>query len=99
MNMKIPKKSNRYCSKCKKRTEHKVTNEKGGGKRGVLGKGRRKDWKIEHGYGGFPYPDPQKSSRWGVKQSKKTNLRYKCSVCNKTSFKKAGRRSKRVEMV
>ena len=67
--MKIPKKVNRYCRKCNKTTPHKVSHEKSGGRRGVLGKGRRKLFKMEHGYGGFPYPNPQKSSRWGIKLS------------------------------
>ncbi len=97
--MKIPKKVNRYCPYCKKKTEHKVTNEKSGGRRGVLGKGRRKKYKMEHGYGGFPYPNPQKSTRWGIKQSKKTNLRYKCTVCGKISVQKSGVRAKKVELV
>jgi len=97
--MKIPKARRKYCPKCKKVTDHKVSQQKSGGQRGVLGKGRRKLWNMKHGYGGFPYPNPQKSQRWGVKISKKTNLRYTCKVCKKTSVGKKGRRSKKLEMV
>jgi large subunit ribosomal protein L44e len=95
--MKIPKVKNRYCPKCRKHTEHKVIVEKSGSRRGTLGKGRRKLYTMKHGYGGFPYPNPQKSQRWGVKLSKKVNLKFTCSKCKKSHLQKRGKRAKKVE--
>ena len=95
--MKLPKVKRKYCAKCRKHTEQKVTLEKSGGKRGTLGKGRRKLYKMKHGYGGLPYPNPQKSQRWGVKLSKKVNLKFTCKECGKSSLQKKGKRAKKVE--
>ena len=40
-----------------------------------------------------------KWKRYGKKASKKTDLRYECSVCKKIHMQKKGKRAKRVEFV
>ncbi len=35
--------------------------------------------------------------RYGKKQTKKTDLRYTCKECSKTSMQKKGKRTKKVE--
>ena len=97
--MKIPKEINRYCPKCKKVTKHKLVQVKSGKKRGKLTIGaRRYERKIE-GYTGFPRPKPENSKKWGVKLTKKVDLRYKCEECGKMHMRKKGFRAKKLEMV
>ncbi len=96
--MKMPKKQKRYCPKCKKNTEQKVSREKTSGNRGKLGKGRRKLAKIKKGYGGFPYPKIEKGNRYGSKNTKKVALKYECPVCKKKTISKRGFRAKKFEM-
>lgn len=96
--MKVPKRQKRYCPKCNKHTEHKVTKERTSGNRGKLGKGRRKLKKIEHGYGGFPYPKLEKGNRYGSKTSKKVTFKYECTECSHAHLSKEGIRARKVEM-
>lgn len=94
--MKIPKLKKRYCPFCKKKTEQKVSLVKSGGKRGKLGKGRRKLKKIEHGYKGYPYPKMEHGTKYGAKTSKKATFVFECTVCKKKNIWKKGKRSKKV---
>ena len=97
--MKMPKEIRRYCPTCRKHTLHKVIQVKTGKKRGKLKIGaRRYESKIK-GYGGFPRPKPEKSKKWGVKLTKKVDLRYKCAECGKMHIRKEGFRVKKIEMV
>ncbi|MHA1872586.1 MAG: hypothetical protein ACTSVB_00620, partial [Candidatus Heimdallarchaeaceae archaeon] len=50
------------------------------------------------GYTGFPRPKPENSKKWGVKLTKKLDLRYKCSVCGKMTIRKKGFRVKKLEL-
>lgn len=95
--MKLPKKMNRHCPYCKKHTEHKVVLVKKG-KQSVLKKTRYRIKKIKRGYGGMPYPQQQKGVKYGAKQTKKSDIRYECSVCKKQHSQKKGFRSKKLEM-
>lgn len=97
--MKLPKEKKRYCPKCKKTTVHKVAQTKGGGKRNALNEGTRRFEKKREGYGSFPRKKPEKSKRWGVKQSKKIDLRFTCKTCKYTSMNKKGFRIKKIEWV
>ena len=99
--MKIPKSKKRYCKFCKKATEHKVSQVKSGSKRGTLkwgsiqralkrsvpGTGNKNRWGSK----------PAKPKRTGAKTSKKTNIKYTCSVCKKSTLQKKGIRTKKVE--
>lgn len=92
----IPKTKKRFCPTCRKQTEQKVTIAKTSGKRGKLGKGRRKLKKMEHGYRGFPYAKIEHGTKYGAKTSKKVVLVFQCSVCKKKNLWKKGKRSKKV---
>jgi len=104
--MKIPKVMKRLCKFCKKHTEHKVHNQsfKGlnkthplsrGSKRRTMSRGLRRGTGNR---GRFSRPPIAKWKMTGAKNTKKTDLRYTCSTCKKTSMQKSGIRAKRVEL-
>lgn len=104
--MKIPKQIKRYCPKCNKATEHKVDQYKSAGKRGSLshgsivrarkrGQGRGAGNKGKWG----SKPAISKFKRTGAKISKKTTLRYRCTVCKKATQQSKGTRTKKVEII
>ena len=104
--MKIPKVIKRYCPHCNKSTDHKVDQYKSVGKRGSLshgsiaramrrGQGRGAGNKGKWG----SKPAISKFKRTGAKISKKTTLRYRCSVCKKATQQSSGYRAKKVEIV
>lgn len=105
--MKIPKQMKRFCPFCKKHTEHKVTLQKHRGlsKTHTQSRGsqtRTKKRGSRAGTGNLGRYSRRALAQWkmtGAKASKKTDLRYTCSVCQKTHVQKAGKRSKKVEMV
>ncbi len=95
--VKIPKKTKRYCPKCKKHTEHKVkqakTRPRPKTRKRALSWGVRHMAKVLAGHGGFPRPKPHGKD----KTSQKLNLQYECPVCNYKHFKQNPKRAKRVE--
>jgi len=100
--MKLPKQEKRYCKKCKKHTDHKLSQVKGK-ERSALKKGsiqRAKKRGEGRGYGNLgkygSKPAIGKWKRTGAKASKKTNLKYTCTVCKKASLQKKGIRAKKV---
>ena len=102
--MKIPKAMKRLCKTCKTHTEHKVAqNKKRKASSLSLGsKYRAKKRGVARGVGSlgrYSKPAVTKFKRTGAKNTKKTDLRYACSVCKKSSAQKVGIRSKRVEFV
>ena len=98
--MKIPKKTNRYCPFCRKKTEHKIVNVSTGQKRGTLTRGsisRAKLRGLGRGIGN--------KGKWGskpavskfkrkTKTTKKSNIMYTCNECKKSKYRK-GSRNKR----
>jgi large subunit ribosomal protein L44e len=102
--MKIPKAMKRLCKKCKKHTEHKVgvakkktarslskgskyRVRKSGAARGIGSRGK------------YSRPAISKFKRTGAKSTKKTDLRYTCNTCKKTSVQAYGVRVKKVEFI
>lgn len=100
--MKLPKTIKRHCPFCKKHTEHKITQtkkhnpssltygskhraRKRGKARGIGNRGR------------YSKPAISKFKMTGKKQSKKTDLRFECSVCKKTHVQRKGFRAKKIE--
>ncbi len=95
--MKIPKKTNRYCPYCKKKTDQKIKLVSTGAKRGTLTRGsisRAKARGLGRGIGN--------KGRWGSKPAvtkfkrkskttKKTNIMYTCTVCKKSKYKDSSR--------
>lgn len=101
--MKIPKTRKRYCPYCKKHTDHKVSQVKTGGKRGTLKHGsiNRAIKRLGLGSGNLGRwgSKPAKTKRGGAKGSKKTNTKYTCSVCKKTTQQLQGKRAKKIESI
>ncbi|MCW1291544.1 MAG: 50S ribosomal protein L44e [Candidatus Rehaiarchaeum fermentans] len=96
--MKLPSKRRMYCKYCKKHTIHEVIIVKPG-KRGKLTAGsRRKLWNIEHGYGSTPYPMFEHAKR-KVKNVKRYNVIYRCTVCKKAQVQRRGKKAKKVEII
>ncbi len=97
--MKIPKKTNRYCPYCKKKTDQKIKLVSTGAKRGTLTRGsitRARARGLGRGMGN--------KGKWGSKPAvskfkrkskttKKTNIMYTCAECGKSKYQKKGIRS------
>ena len=102
--MKIPKSLKRYCKYCRKHTEHKVAQNK---KRqpSSLSRGSKYRARLRGrargvgNLGRYSKPAVTKFKRTGAKSTKKTDLRYTCSVCKKMTNQPYGIRAKRVEFV
>ncbi|HLC63379.1 MAG TPA: 50S ribosomal protein L44e [Candidatus Nanoarchaeia archaeon] len=102
--MKIPKTTKRYCKFCKKHTEQKIAEvkgkERGSQKKGSLQRAYKRG--RGRGFGNLgKYGSKPPISKWkrtGAKTSKKTNLKYTCSVCKKTTVQKKGTRTKKLVM-
>ena len=102
--MKLPKTKRMHCPKCKKHTEHKVTeakkrtigtahpqsygSKKRAKKRGCMSSGSK---------GRYSKPALSKWKMTGKKQSKKIDLRYTCTECKKAHTAGKAWRAKRVE--
>ena len=100
--MKLPKTMKRYCPYCRKHTEHKVMQSKRKGP-SALTKGSKKRARkrgAARGHGNLGRYSKPAISKWkmtGKKASKKTDLRYECSVCKKQHAQRKEIRSKKVE--
>ncbi|PIN76678.1 50S ribosomal protein L44e [Candidatus Woesearchaeota archaeon CG10_big_fil_rev_8_21_14_0_10_36_11] len=102
--MKIPKSAKRLCKTCKKHTDHKIAQNK---KRtasslswGSKYRARKRgDARGTGNMGRYSKPAVSKWKRTGAKATKKTDLRYTCTVCKKMSSQRSGIRAKRVEFV
>ncbi|MBI2146319.1 50S ribosomal protein L44e [Candidatus Woesearchaeota archaeon] len=102
--MKLPKTMQRFCRHCKTHTEHKVFQNKKRApsslSRGSKYRARKRGRARGTGnLGRYSKPAVTKFKRTGAKSTKKTDLRYTCSVCNKTSMQPYGIRAKRVELI
>ena len=71
-----PKKKKVHCKKCKKHTEHKVTQYKAG-KASNFAQGKRRYDRKQQGFGGKTKPIFHKKA----KTTKKITLRLECKVC------------------
>ncbi len=96
--MKLPKKTNRYCPYCKKKTEHKIKIVGTGFQRGTLTRGSKSRAKLRglnRGIGNkgrYSKPAVSKFKR-KTKTNKKTNLMYTCQECKKSKYQKKGQRT------
>ena len=100
--MKIPKKTKRFCPKCKNRTEHKIDLVSTGHKRGTLKWGsllRAKKRGMNRGKGN--------KGKWGSKKAikswkrkTKTTMRrvviYTCKTCKKSKLANHSRRVSKI---
>jgi ribosomal protein L44E len=102
--MKKPKTMKRLCKHCKKHTEQKVAQNKKktasslslGSKYRARLRGRARGIGS---LGRYSKPAATKFKRAGAKATKKTDLRYTCTVCKKVSSQSYGVRVKRVEFI
>jgi large subunit ribosomal protein L44e len=100
--MKLPKTINRFCPYCKKHTQHKVASNKKKSPRSMtygskLRAKRRGSAKGIGNLGRYSKPAITKFKMTGKKTSKKTDLRYECTVCKKQHMQKKGFRAKKIE--
>ncbi|MEM2933032.1 MAG: 50S ribosomal protein L44e [Candidatus Pacearchaeota archaeon] len=101
--MKLPKKVKRYCKYCKKHTEQKVELVSAAHTRGSLKRGSPQRARLRgknRGYGNLGRYSKPPISRWKrkTKGSKKTNILYTCTVCNKSMPQSKGIRASKVEL-
>jgi len=96
--MKIPKKINRFCPYCKKKTEQKIDLVGTGSKRGTLKRGSISRAKLRDAYPGKGNK-PKGGSKPAIKKWKrktKTTTRkviiYKCQECKKSTHAKNSQR-------
>ncbi len=102
--MKMPKQMNRFCKKCKTHTPHKVLMAKrkqaSAMSHGSKYRARKKGQARGFGnLGRFSKPAVTNFKMTGKKQTKKTDLRYTCNTCKKTSVQNGGFRAKKIEFV
>ena len=98
----LPKIVKRYCKHCKKHTEHKVSpnKKKAASSLSYGSKVRARRRGVARGMGNrgrYSKPAVTQFKRTGAKVTKKTDLRYECKECKKTSVQKKGIRAKKVE--
>jgi len=76
--MKMPRKIKMYCPYCKRHTIHVVEKVRKR-KASELRAGQRRFRRVTAGYGGFPRPRYEGRE----KPTKRLNLRFRCSECNR----------------
>lgn len=104
--MKLPKVKKRLCKTCKTHTEHKVINQgfKGLNKNHTQSRGsqtRVKKRGLRRGTGNLGRFSRKPVGKWkmtGRKNTKKSDFRYTCQTCKKTSVQPSGIRAKRFEL-
>ena len=87
-----PKKKRTFCKKCKKHSEHKVTQYKAG-KASNFAQGKRRYDRKQMGFGGQTKPIFHKKA----KTTKKITLRIECKECKSKSHLRL-KRTKRFEL-
>lgn len=102
--MKLSKNIRRYCRYCRKHTNQVISTAKrrdrSSLKKGALAR-LRKRGRGDAGYGNKGKVSRGAYGSWkryNKKSSKRTDLRYKCTVCNKTAVQKQGIRAKKIEL-
>jgi len=102
--MKIPKVLKRLCKTCKAHTEHKISQTKRKTasplSRGSKVRARKRGKAKGVGnLGRYSKPAVTKFKRTGAKNTKKTDFRYSCNKCKKSSCQHKGIRAKKVEFI
>ncbi|MDP7115834.1 MAG: 50S ribosomal protein L44e [Candidatus Woesearchaeota archaeon] len=101
--MKLPKAAKRYCPKCKKHTEHKISMSKSRtpGSARPMGRYTKARTGFGKGHGNLGrYGSKPPVGKWkmtGAKSSKKSDLRYQCKECKKSHTQRKGFRAKKFE--
>jgi ribosomal protein L44E len=83
--VKIPKEQRRYCPSCDEHTEQTVKEVTNRGTSPFKKKHRKRQRKIDKGYGSFPFEDPSHLSRGKSNPtSSKHDLQFSCKECGKS---------------
>jgi ribosomal protein L44E len=83
--VKIPKEQRRYCPSCDEHTEQTVKQVTNQSASPWSKKHRKRQRKIDHGYGSFPFEDPSNRARGGSNPiSDKKDLEFNCTECGKS---------------
>jgi large subunit ribosomal protein L44e len=94
--MKKPKKIQRYCPHCKKKTEQKVK-EQSKGKASTLKRGAKQRARLRGLFRGIGnqgrFSRMKNQAKGKRKTTKKTAIIYTCTVCNKSYDQKKGKRT------
>jgi large subunit ribosomal protein L44e len=97
--MKMPKKLNRYCPRCRKQTEQKVK-EQSKGKASTLKRGSKQRAMLRglnRGIGNKGrYSRLKNQAKMKRKTTKKTAIVYTCTVCKKGKDQKKGKRTSKL---
>lgn len=97
--MKIPKKIQRYCPYCRKKTEQKVK-QQSKGKASTLKRGSKQRARLRglnRGIGNLGRFSRMKNQAKGQrKTTKKTAIVYTCTVCGKGKDQKKGKRTSKL---
>ncbi len=103
--MKIPKKTKKYCKFCKKYTNQEISiakkKNRGALKKGSIQRAKKRGRGRSYGNVGRwgSKPAISKYKMTGAKISKKADLRFKCTECNKITVQNKGFRSKKIELI
>ncbi len=100
--MKLPKTKKKYCPRCKTHTEHKISQTKKKSPRSLSygSKSRARSRGKARGMGSrgrYSKPAITSFKMTGAKVTKKTDLRFTCTKCNKMQVQRYGIRAKKVE--
>ncbi|MFB6209533.1 MAG: 50S ribosomal protein L44e [Candidatus Nanohaloarchaea archaeon] len=97
--VKIPKEQNRYCPHCDTHTEQTVKEVTSRPAGAFKKKDRKRQRKVDKGYGSFPYENPAIRSR-GRKNptSEKKDLQFTCKECGKSHKPKKPIRTSKLEI-
>jgi large subunit ribosomal protein L44e len=97
--MKMPKKLNRYCPRCKKKTEQKVK-EQSKGRLGTFNRGSKARIRLRGRWRGIGnkgrYSRMKNTAKGQRKTTKKTAIVYTCTVCKKGKDQKKGKRTSKL---
>ena len=101
--MKFPKKIQRYCAHCNKKTEHKISAVSSGHKRGSMKRGakqRARKRGLARGMGNLGRYSKKAVSQFKrkTKSTTKTNLLYTCQVCKKSHGQRKGIRTGKLQI-
>lgn len=101
--MKLPKKTNRYCPFCKKKTEHKISQVSTGHKRPATKRGskeraRKRGRARGIGNKGKWSKKAISQNKRKTKSTKKTNTMYTCKECKKSHYQKKGKRAGKIQL-
>jgi ribosomal protein L44E len=97
--MKIPKKTNRFCPYCNKKTDQKIKFIGTGFQRGTLTRGSKYRARLRGlargigNLGKWGSKPAQSKFKRKTKTTKKTNIMYTCTVCKKSKYQKRGQRA------